>query len=188
MVKKAGDKTGQFGLWLMEYIQENYPDRGYQVFYDHGDPSHYSGVAVIKGFLGDQVAKDNKLAEVDVMVVNEDHDILLLIEIEESPLSPKTLLGDVFASLFSTKFAVNINGRNTNFLVSKQTRFLVAGYVPAKTIKKINLMADTRSRLEEFPTPPDSIAIDKVVFVIEEELDSCLVSLQNKVMDYLEIK
>jgi len=185
MVKKAGEKTGQFGLWLTEYIHENHSNQGYQVYYDHGDSRLHDNVAVIKGFLGDTVTSKNKLAEVDVMVVNQNHEVLLLIEIEESLLSPKTLFGDVFASIFSNKFAVNVSGRQTYFSVTKQTKLLVAGYVPRKTRKKSNLMVDIRSRLEDFSGPDDSISMDQVDFVIGEDLENCLVCLQRKVIDIL---
>lgn len=185
MVKKAGEKTGQFGLWLMEYILENHPNQGYQIYYDHGDSEQHDNVAVIKGFLGDTVTRDNKLADVDIMVANRDHDILMLIEIEESSLSPKTLLGDVFASIFSNKFAVNVVGKQTYFSITKQTKLLVAGYVPQKTRKKSNLMIEIRSRLADFSGPNDSISMDQVDFIIGEDLESCLTSLQKKVIDDL---
>lgn len=185
MVKKAGEKTGQFGLWLTEYIHENHPNQGYQVYYDHGDSGKHDNVAVIKGFLGDTVTSKNKLADVDVMVANQNHEVLLLIEIEESPLSPKTLLGDVFASILSTKFAVNVGGKQIYFSVTKQTKLLVAGYVPRKTRKKSKLMIDIRSRLEDFSAPNDSILMDQVDFIIGEDLESSLASLQRKVIDDL---
>ncbi len=185
MVKKAGEKTGHFGLWLTEYIRDNHPTQGYQVYYDHGDSGLHDNVVVIKGFLGDTVTNKNKLADVDVMVANQDYEILMLIEIEESSLSPKTLLGDVFASIFSTKFAVNVSGRQTYFSVTKQTKLLVAGCVPQKTRNKSNLMIDIRSRLEDFSGPDDSISMDQVDFVIGEDLESCLACLKSKVIDNL---
>jgi len=185
MVKKAGEKTGQFGLWLTEYISENHPSQGYQVYYDHGDPRLHDNVVVIKGFLGDTVTSKNKLADLDVMVANQNNEVLLLIEIEESSLSPKTLFGDVFASLFSTKFAVNVDGKQIYFSITKQTILLVAGYVPRKTRKKSNLMIDIRSRLENFSGPDDSISMDQVNFVIGEDIGSCLACLQRKVIDDL---
>lgn len=185
MVKRAGEKTGQFGLWLTEYIRENHSTRGYQVYYDHGDSRLHDNVAVIKAFLGDTITSKNKLAEIDVMVANQEHDILMLIEIEESPLSPKTLLGDVFASIFSTKFAVNVGGKQTYFSTTKQTRLLVAGYVPQKTRNKSKLMIDIRSRLEDFSAPNDSISMDQVDFVIGTDLEGCLVCLKSKVIDNL---
>ena len=185
MVKKAGEKTGQFGLWLTEYIRENHSTQGYQVYYDHGDSGLHDNVAVIKGFLGDTVTSKNKLADVDVIVANQNHEVLLLIEIEESPLSPKTLLGDVFASIFSNKFAVNVGGRQTYFSTTKQTRLLVAGYVPQKTRNKSKLMIDIRSRLGGFSGSNDSISIDQVDFVIGEDIKSCIVFLQRKVIEDL---
>ncbi len=178
---KAGERTGEFGLWLTEILQDS---NQYQVYYDHGDSEVHDNVAVIKAFLGETVTRENKLADVDVMVANRDNEILLLIEIEESPLSPKTLLGDIFASLFSTNFAVRVDGKQTNFSVTDRTRLLVTGYVPRKT----NLLIEIRTRLKQFSGPKDSITIDQVVFVIEDDLDTCLVSLQKKVIEYLALE
>ena len=135
--KKAGEKTGEFGAWLTEALKET-PQ--YQVYYDHGNPEEHANVAVIKAFLGDKVTKDNKLAEIDVMVTNQAGEILLLIEIEESPISPKTLLGDVFASLLSSGFAAAICGKQTYFRVTSQTQLWVVGYVSSEKSDLINLM------------------------------------------------
>ena len=185
MVKKAGEKTCEFGLWLTKYILENYTNQGYQVYYDHGDSKLHNNVASIKGFLGDTVTSKNKLADLDVMVANQDHEILMLIEIEESPLSPKTLFGDIFASLFSTQFAVRVDGEQTYFSITNRTRLLVAGYVPQKTRKKSNLMIEIRSRLADFSAPEDSILMDQVDIVIEEDLNRCLDFLKRNVIDIL---
>ncbi len=149
MVKKAGEKTGQFGLWLTEALKD-YPQ--YQVYYDHGNPEQQSNVAVIKAFLGDEVTKDNKLADIDLMVTNQAGEILLLIEIEESPISPKTLLGDVFAGLLSTGFAANIGGKQTYFRATPQTQLWVAGYVRSKKPEKINLIQEIQGKINQLDT------------------------------------
>ena len=185
MVKKAGEKTGQFGLWLTEYIHENHSNQGYQVYYDHGDSRLHDNVAVIKGFLGDTVTSKNKLAEVDVMVVNEDHDILLLIEIEESPISPKTLLGDVFAGLLSTGFAATIGGKQTYFRITPQTQLWVAGYVVSKKLEKLDLIHQIQEKINEWITENEGKSINKVNLIIENELSLCLEALQKLCLEYL---
>jgi len=182
MVKKAGEKTGKFGLWLTEAL-EDYPQ--YQVYYDHGNPEEHSNVAVIKAFLGDTVSSKNKLADVDVMIANQENEILLLIEIEESPISPKTLLGDVFASLLSTGFAANIGGKRTYFRVTPQTQLWVAGYVESKKPEKLDLIHQIQEKINELIPENEGKSIHKVKLIIKNELSLCLEPLQKLCLDYL---
>ncbi|MGB2963676.1 MAG: hypothetical protein WBB69_06785 [Anaerolineales bacterium] len=179
MVKKAGEKTGQFGLWLTEYIRENHSTQGYQVYYDHGDSRLHDNVAVIKGFLGDTVTSKNKLTDVDVMVANQNHEVLLLIEIEESPLSPKTLLGDVFASLFCTRFAVKEAGEQKYFSVTPHTHMIIAGFIPRNNEPSNKLINKIHTRLREFSGPDNNISSENVDFVIDDDLDTCIRNLKD---------
>ena len=94
MNNKHGKSTGKFGSWLNDYLGS---DSFYTVYYDHGIKTDDPNVAAIKGFFGDQVNNKNRLADIDVMVANIDKEIILLIEIEESEMSPKKLLGDIFS-------------------------------------------------------------------------------------------
>jgi len=182
MGKKVGEKTGQFGLWLTEELKD-YPQ--FQVYYDHGNPEAHSNVAVIKAFLGDEVTRENKLADIDVMVTNQAGEILLLIEIEESPISPKTLLGDVFASLLSTGFAATIGGKQTYFRVTPQTQLWVAGYVESVKVGKLDLIHQIQEKINELIPENEGKSINKVKLIIKNELSLCLEALQKLSMDYL---
>ncbi len=183
MTQNAGQMTGQFGWWLTEYLRKEHADKHYIVYYDHGDPAKHDNVAAIKGFIGGEVKNENRLADVDVMVADEDHNIRVLIEIEESPLSPKTLLGDVFASLVSTGFSILDDGQRY-FKVSRRTRLIVAGFHPNLERRK-NYRDDIRRRIGQFSVPVDAISIDNVEFIIESDLDSCLRKLRQRIKKIL---
>jgi len=180
--KKAGERTGKFGYWLSEELKEQ-PQ--YRVYYDHGSPEKHESVVVIKAFLGDKVTKENKLADVDVMVVNQKNEIILLIEIEESPISPKTLLGDVFASTFSSGFAVAIKGEQRYFQVTPQTRLWVAGYVASKSDEKSDLIHQIQERINQVVLGDNGALIQEVKLIIENNLETCLKRLQRSALDYL---
>jgi len=182
MGKKAGEKTGQFGLWLTKALKD-YPQ--YQVVYDHGNRKEHANVAVIKAFIGDKVTKDNKLADIDVVVTNRAGEILLLIEIEESPISPKTLLGDVFASLFSSGFAANIAGKQNYFRVTPQTQLWVAGYVSSENSEKYELIDMMQDRINQIVSRYEEGVIDQVRLIFKKNLVSCLETLRSLCLDYL---
>jgi hypothetical protein len=52
-----------------------------------------------------------------------------LIEIEETEMSPKKLLGDVFATLMCNWFALKGKNKQKYFRVSPNTKLIVAGVV-----------------------------------------------------------
>ena len=185
MPLKAGEKTGQFGLWLTNYIRMEQLDKNYFVYYDHGDPARYDNVKVIKGFIGEKVKNANRLTDIDVLVANRNNEILLLIEIEESPISPKTLLGDIFASLFSTEFAVKIRNENIYFSKTPGTHFIVASYNPSD--KKRKIYTDrVQEKLREFLSTESGIKPEHVECIIESELGCCLKKLQQRVKEILQ--
>jgi len=180
---KAGEKTGQFGLWLTEYINEERTKKDYLVYYDHGDPTRHDNVKAIKGFVGEKVKNANRLTDIDVLVANRNNEILLLIEIEESQISPKTLLGDIFASLVSTKFSV-LEDEQMDFSVTSNSRLIIAGLHPNPERRK-NYRCDIRRRIGEFSFPEDSIQGENIEFIIEPDLASCLAKLHHRVIQIL---
>jgi len=182
MKKKTGERTGEFGCWLTKALQDC-PE--YQVYYDHGDPKRRENVAVIKAFVGDEVNRKNKLADVDIMVVNRDDEILLLIEVEESRIAPKTLLGDVFACLLSSGFSVNLQGEQRYFQVTPQTQLWVAGYIPNREEGKKDLIDQLGEKINRLAAKDVSIEIDSVKLLIENDLESCLKLLLEKSLEYL---
>jgi hypothetical protein len=180
--RKAGSKTAEFGLWLTRELKE-YPQ--YQVYYDHGDPHKYDNVKVIKAFLGDRVSRENKLADVDVLVANQDNEVLLLIEIEESPISPKILLGDVFASMLCEKFAVNIKGKQKYFEVTANSKLVVAGFLPNLPDKQIDIVKVIQGKLKESFSPQGKYSWDRVDLIVAQDLEFTIQRMQTMVLEYL---
>ena len=175
--RKSGEKTGEFGLWLTEMLKDQ-PQ--FQVYYDHGNPEENDNVSVIKAFLGEKVTKENKLAEIDVMVVDQSDEILLLIEIEESPISPKTLLGDVFASALSSGFAAVRAGEQTYFRVTQQTQLWVAGYVLSENSQKTAFLAHIQRKINVLNKANVTSSVGEVRLIIENDLESCLEMLKKQ--------
>ena len=179
MKPKDGIRTGEFGFWLTEYLSRN---SQYSVFYDHGIKQEAPNVAVIKGFYGHQVTNKNRLADFDVMIVNNDNDeAMLLVEIEESEMQPKKLLGDVFAALMCNRFAVRIENEQKYFGLSSKTQFIVAGVVPNRGDGKYKIRNIIKPRLQQFDVPDDSIQIDKVKFVFGEDISETIEELKNEI-------
>lgn len=183
-----GKHTGKFGLWLTKYIQSLNPPREYTVVYDHGDAEKYPNVAVIKGFYGGQVANKNRLADIDVMVANSDGEVLLLIEIEESKMPPKTLLGDVFSILFSNNVAVKMGDEQKYFSISPETRLIVAGVVRSKGDGQEKIKDVIMPRLREFNVPGDAIQVENVDFVFGDDVEEVMGKLRREVETLLSLR
>jgi len=176
MKSKDGKRTGEFGLWLGRYLEVN---SQYSVFYDHGNKQEDPNVAVIKGFYGHQVANKNRLADIDVMVVNNDNnEAILLIEIEEGEMPPKKLLGDVFATLICNRFAVRIENEQKYFSVSPKTRLMIAGVVSNRGAGGDKIRNTIIPRLGQFNVPDDTIQIDKIKFVLGEDISEMIEELK----------
>lgn len=173
-----GKKTEEFGLWLTQYLKTN---SRYSVFYDHGNQQEDSAVVVIKGFFGEKVTNRNRLADVDVIVVNNDNEVILLIEIEESRMSPKKLLGDIFTSVMCNRFAVRIENENRYFDLSSKTRLIIAGLVPNQGNEQ-NIIRDTIvPRLQKFHFPNDSLQIDNIKIVTGKDISETFEELKSEV-------
>jgi hypothetical protein len=175
-----GEQTGEFGVWLTDYFNASGHYQDLTVYYDHGDRDEYPNVAAVKGFYGDHVAHRNRLADIDVMVAKDD-EVLLLIEIEESEMSPKKILGDVFAILFCNQVGVRINGKPKDFSISPKTELIVAGIVPRLGDRREKIEDVITPRLQQFSVPDDCIQIEKIGFVYGESISELLCKLKCKV-------
>ena len=118
------------------------------------------------------------------MVVNNDKEVVLLIEIEESRMSPKKLLGDVFSTMMCNQFAVRTEHENKYFGVSSKTSLIIAGVVPnapnqGNELNKIRNIV--MPRLQKFSAPNDSLQIDKIKIVTEQDISKTLEELKNEV-------
>jgi hypothetical protein len=177
---KDGKKTGEFGLWLTRNIRMN---SQYCVYYDHGNKQEDPMVVTvaIKGFFGEKITNTNRLADVDVMVVNNDNEVILLIEIEESKISPKKLLGDIFTAVMCNRFAVRIEKENKYFDVSSKTRLIIAGVVPNQENEQNKIRDTIIPRLQKLHILNDALQIDKIKIVTGKDISETLEKLKNEV-------
>jgi hypothetical protein len=153
----------------------------YSIYYDHGNKQEYPNVAEIKGFYAQQVTNKNRLVDTDVMVVNNDNNrVILLLEIEESEMSPKKLLGDVFATSMFNQFAVRIENEQKYFSVDSRTRLIVAGVVQNPGDGQDKIRKTITPRLQQFDVPGDTIQIDKIKFVFGEDMTETLEKLKSE--------
>jgi len=180
-MSRQGLQTGEFGYWLKNYLSDS-PANSYDVYYDHGDrnkdPEH---VAAIKGFCGDDVSNVNRIADIDVMVVDQKKNVKLLIEIEERAVSPKKLLGNVLAILMCNNIAVKINSEQTLFKFSEHTAAIVAGLVPDKGGRLEKVRSIIRPRIKELGGYPDGINSKNVEIIFENNLSSTIAELKKQV-------
>jgi hypothetical protein len=182
---KDGKQTGEFGFWLSQSLGEN---SQYSVYYDHADKQEDSNVAVVKGFYGQQVANKNRLTDIDVMVINNENDeVILLIEIEETEMSPKKLLGDVFATLMCNRFAVRKGSEQRYFSISPKTRLIVTGVLSSLGSGQEKIKNIIVPRLRQFDIPDDAIQADNIKFVIGEDISEMIKELKSETKSYLEI-
>ena len=176
MKSKNGKYTELFGEWLTESLGNS----RYTVYYDQGDKQKEPMVAAIKGFLGKKVTNVNRLADNDVMVVNDKNEIILLIEIEEVKMSPKKLLGDIFTIEMCNRFAVRINKENKYFDVSSKTRLIVAGVVPNTGSGQKKIRDIILPRLKNFSVPSDAVKTDQINIITGRDISETIDQLKGE--------
>lgn len=185
---RKGARTGEFGKWLLQYVEGEARFRDCTVYYDHGDQAHDPHVCAIQGFCGDALVSSNRLADVDVVLATQSGEILCLIEIEETSATPKTLIGDVFAILMCSRFAVREGGRRRYLEITPDTRLIVAGVGDAggQQTEKVNEII--KPRLAQFEGPGDGIALGNVELLVEESLSVVLERLRERLKQMLALR
>jgi len=175
-----GEYTGDFGLWLARYLKGS---SQFSVYHDHGKRQEDPTVAAIKGFWGHEVSNRNRLTDIDVMVVNKaSNEVVLLIEIEESQMPPKKLLGDIFAAIMCNHFAVRIENKNRNFALSSRTRLIVAGVDPNSTEDQNIAESAIKERFGGVAFPDNAIPIENIKVITKGDISKTLKALQDEVM------
>ena len=109
MNNSHGQRTRKIGEMLepkIEKIKEEYP--GLLMFYDHGSPKSES-VHRANAYMGRRYGRDATLSEVDLVFVYRGK-AFLLVEVEESKVSPKTILGDTFGVILASR--IHISGES----------------------------------------------------------------------------
>jgi hypothetical protein len=166
----AGEITGRVARKLAQKLAP----RGFDVLFDHGDSSIDSPdrLGEIVAWFGPQYNQKARLAVLDIAVVSRDTGkVLALVEVEESSATPKTLLGDVFATLLGESFM--FQGRR-ELDVNDRTVLIVL--LCAKTGGKREQILAVRDRLGQLlPLPRTLVKRVKIdAFASEAELEEKL--------------
>lgn len=105
MAQLHGVNTKTIGDQLKYKLSAN-PKRysGIGVFYDHGDPS-MPEVCQPTTYMGRRYGGDATLSGVDVVITKEKN-VILAIEIEESVVRPKIVIGDVFGIALADRIRI----------------------------------------------------------------------------------
>lgn len=177
---KQGIETAKFGRWSAEYLK-NIP---YQVYYDHGDRQNDPNVFSIKGFYGDYVHNINRLADIDVLIASKDKEAKILIEIEERPISPKKLLGDILAILMCNRIAIGKGKKQEYYEVNDGTKLIVAGILPnhGNRIKKIKEII--KPRLNSMSGFFDGICPENIDLIFKENIPLTINNLKDFVIKF----
>ena len=180
MTKKPGKETGTFGEWLDVQMNTVYKNLEYSVFYDHGDRAKNSNVVAIKGFFSssNNVLNVNRLANIDVLVVNKEDEVILLIEIEEKGMSPKKLIGDIFTILMCNRIAVKKGSKQKYFVVSSKSKLIIAGVVPSGANEKIKTVIEPQ--LKKFHRSGETLQVNNIQIVYGNSIMETLDNLKNE--------
>jgi hypothetical protein len=182
-----GVDTGKFGLWLSQYVQHADKLNQYKVFYDHGEKYSDLGAVAIKGFYGEQVTNTNRLADIDLLVADQQGNAKLLIEIEEHQSSPKKIIGDVFAIAMCNRIEVKQAGVRTTFHLTPETVLIVAGIVNPHGAKLTQASGVIYPRIHSFSAPQDGLQLENVQLMFHSNLKCTIESLKEQVLKILNI-
>jgi hypothetical protein len=106
-------------------ITEEMNKRGFDVYYDHGDPSN-PFVGTIPVSTEKELSSKNQISQLDIAVMEMNtHRAIALIEIEETTDTPKTLIGDIFTTLMGD--SVHLPGRKKIPEVGEWTTLIIIG-------------------------------------------------------------
>lgn len=105
MTKPHGLNTRKIAEKLTSKIAAD-PKRynGIDIFYDHGD-SRTQGVCQPTTYMGRRYGADATLSGVDI-VVTKNKMAILVIEVEESTVRPKVIIGDVFGIVLADRIMI----------------------------------------------------------------------------------
>ena len=163
-----GQRTRQIAERLEEKLRAD-PERysGVQLFYDHGDSSK-TEVCQPTSYMGRRYGVDATLSGLDIVLVYRGR-VFLLVEVEESQVRPKTILGDVFGVVLSEH--VRIRGRS--YPIGDAT-MIVAMIVSGKgqqADKYIRLERNLRKYLNMLRSAMPQTRVDKIRIVTSDSED-----------------
>ena len=109
MDKKQGLQTRRIGEALEKSLSAF---EGVEVFYDHGTASSSQGVCQPTTYMGRRYGRDAMLSGLDIVVtfnptgIPRLRRVIVIVEIEEHAVRPKTVLGDVFGVALSDNLRI----------------------------------------------------------------------------------
>lgn len=103
----AGDRTKRIAEQLSARLAKSDDFKGIKIYYDHGE-SGYASVCQPTSYMGRRYGSDATLSGIDIILVRNGK-AFLAVEVEESYVRPKTVLGDVFGIALANR--VRIQGR-----------------------------------------------------------------------------
>jgi hypothetical protein len=118
--------NGELTARMARVLTQKFMGRA-EILFDHGDKKSdgEDHVGVIRSWFGNRITRDTLLADLDMAVVLPNSNRLVaLIEIEESSANAKTLLGDVFATLFGDH--ITFQGKRELHVDAKTTMIVFA--------------------------------------------------------------
>jgi hypothetical protein len=115
-MSKHGELTAELG--------ENLKLEGYDIFYDHGEPS--PSVGKIVSSIDKAPAMGEELSQLDIAIIEKTtNKAVALIEIEETTDTPKTFLGDIFGILMGK--SISFKGNSGGWKIGNWTTLIIIG-------------------------------------------------------------
>jgi hypothetical protein len=181
---QQGIETGRLGQWLRGHL-DGLPNKADLVlFYDHGDRTASLDVAAVHGVCGEKVENLTRLAEIDLLVA-AGSEAILLVEVEERPLAPKKLLGDVLATLMCNQCAVKSGRTHRYFTIGDKTRLIVAGLLPERGRRLRKIEEIIWPRLSQMKGIPHGLDTANVEFVFRPTLEEALEAVRQRAKDFI---
>ena len=179
-------KHGKFTAGFAKNLGQKLEKEGYTVWYDHGDPAEDSHVLKTSGYYGDKLSNQTKLAETDIMITKRDN-IRCLVEIEETQVSPKKILGNAATICMCNGFAINRKGTHERYLFDDETKLLIACWFK-KEGKGAEKMERLERRFKQFKGWEEGLLVENVIFVHSDSLNTLLVDLEKRILSILNLK
>ena len=102
---------GELTYQTARNLQQKYSKGGFDILYGHGEKGMDSqmNLGKIRSWFGEEYNRDAILADMDIALVKQETDrVFALIEIEETSIKPKVILGDILSILLGN--GINFQG------------------------------------------------------------------------------
>ena len=162
----AGEMTAQAARRLTQQIS----DPRFVVLFDHGNPrlDGVNRVGQIASWFGNHYDSNSRLALLDIAVIDRRlNTVLALVEIEETSVNPKTIIGDAFGFLFGDHLTFQgeqdlVVGDFTSFLI------LVKGAGAEKRLRCSYLQKQISAAIKQISSQNATIG-DLSIDIFEDE-------------------